>query len=153
MTTSRKVSLSCGIILLNDRNEVLLGHATWSKRWDILKGGVEPGETESQTAIREAFEESGLRFVSADLRDLGRFEYRADKQLHLFVAKRARSTISLENCRCTSFFRHALTGRMLPELDSFQWASTDAVAQLCNRKMAEIVLSVMSQAAALAPAA
>jgi 8-oxo-dGTP pyrophosphatase MutT (NUDIX family) len=149
MTTPRNVSLSCGIILLNELDEVLLGHATWSKRWDILKGGIEPGETESDAAIREALEESGLLFVSSELRDVGRFEYRPDKQLHLFVAKRSRVDVRLEDCRCTTFFRHALTGRMLPELDSFRWAASEAVAHMCNRKMAKIVQTVMAQDATL----
>ena len=34
---------SCGVIV-TDGERLLLGHASRSPRWDIPKGGVEPGE-------------------------------------------------------------------------------------------------------------
>lgn len=54
-----KKEKSCGCIVINDRNEILLilhnaGH------WDFPKGHVEDGETEIQTAIREVKEETNI---------------------------------------------------------------------------------------------
>ena len=53
---------SCGIILIDDKNEYLLvrlhaGH------WDFPKGHVEQGETEKETALREVLEETGLQAI------------------------------------------------------------------------------------------
>lgn len=50
---------SCGCIVLNDKNQVLLirhnaGH------WGLPKGHVEEGETEVETAIREVKEETNI---------------------------------------------------------------------------------------------
>ncbi|MFB0918210.1 MAG: bis(5'-nucleosyl)-tetraphosphatase [Clostridiaceae bacterium] len=54
-----KKEKSCGAVLLNDKNEYLvLKH--FGGHWDFPKGHVEPGETETETALREVFEETGL---------------------------------------------------------------------------------------------
>ena len=50
---------SCGCIILNDKNEVLLVHHN-KGHWDFPKGHVEEGETEVQTAIREVKEETNI---------------------------------------------------------------------------------------------
>lgn len=54
-----KQEKSCGCIIINDKNEILLvlhnaGH------WDFPKGHVKEGETEVQTAIREVKEETNI---------------------------------------------------------------------------------------------
>jgi len=50
---------SCGCIVINDKNEVLLVHHN-SGHWDLPKGHVEEGETEVQTAKREVKEETNI---------------------------------------------------------------------------------------------
>ena len=54
-----KQEKSCGCIILNDKNEVLLIHHN-AGHWDFPKGHVEDGETEIQTAIREVKEETNI---------------------------------------------------------------------------------------------
>ena len=50
---------SCGCIVLNEKNQVLLIHHN-AGHWDFPKGHVEKGETEVQTAIREVKEETNI---------------------------------------------------------------------------------------------
>ena len=54
-----KKEKSCGCIVINDKNEVLLIHHN-AGHWDFPKGHVEAGETEVQTAIREVKEETNI---------------------------------------------------------------------------------------------
>ena len=80
---------SCGCIVMNDKNEVLLvlhnaGH------WDLPKGHVELGETEVQTAKREVKEETNI-----DIEIDERFRYTTEyspkedvmKEVVYFLAK------------------------------------------------------------------
>lgn len=57
------------------RAEVLLIRGLRSGKWGIPKGGVEAGETTSEAAAREAFEEAGVS-GRCETSSLGFFEYR-----------------------------------------------------------------------------
>ena len=65
---------SCGLIIypqthpavimsVSDGQQILLGRqASWpEKRWSVLAGFVEPGETPEQTVVREVWEEAGVK--------------------------------------------------------------------------------------------
>ena len=54
-----KKEKSCGCIVINNKNEVLLIHHN-AGHWDFPKGHMEEGETEVQTAIREVKEETNI---------------------------------------------------------------------------------------------
>src|SRR5579864_4075776 len=76
--------ISCGVIV-TDGNRILLGHATRSPRWDIPKGGVEPGESLAAAACRELREETGLVAPETALIPLGVRPYLRSKDLALFA--------------------------------------------------------------------
>src|ERR1700682_2063842 len=75
---------SCGVIV-TDGERLLLGHATRSPRWDIPKGGAEPGESLAAAACRELLEETGLAAPEAALIPLGVKAYLRNKDLALFA--------------------------------------------------------------------
>jgi acetyl-CoA carboxylase carboxyl transferase subunit beta len=55
---------AAGVIIINERRQILLvqrGHEPQRGRWTLPAGRVEPGESPAQAAVREAFEETGLR--------------------------------------------------------------------------------------------
>ena len=47
-------------VVVNDRDEILLQLRRDTETWAPPSGGVEPGETAADTAIREVFEETGV---------------------------------------------------------------------------------------------
>ncbi len=84
-----KKEKSCGCIILNNKNQILLilqnaGH------WGLPKGHVEEGETEEQTAIREVKEETNIDvIVNTNLRYRMVYNPKEDveKEVIYFIAK------------------------------------------------------------------
>jgi 8-oxo-dGTP pyrophosphatase MutT (NUDIX family) len=112
--TSRQTS--CGVIV-TDGQQLLLGHATRSPRWDIPKGIVEPGETLAVAAARELLEETGLMVTPEEITNLGVHPYLRGKDLALFMW-RPPQLPDPQSLTCTS--RFALpNGTLLPEFDRF----------------------------------
>ena len=134
-------ALSCGILVLDSRGELLLCRATGTFRWDIPKGGSEPGESPLQTALRETAEECGLQFAADDLLELGRFAYRPAKDLHLYAT--LADGIDAAACHCTSRFTD-LWGRRRPEMDAFEWTAFERVPRRCARRMAALLTQTLS---------
>jgi 8-oxo-dGTP pyrophosphatase MutT (NUDIX family) len=132
--------LSCGILVFDERDELLLCHATGTSRWDIPKGRREAGESEVDAAIRETAEECGLRFEPAALLELGRFRYRPGKDLHLFAARSERVDPAL--CTCSTRFRDA-RGRLVPEMDGYAWVAFDEVPRRCAKNLARLLTNTL----------
>ncbi|HLL11301.1 MAG TPA: NUDIX hydrolase, partial [Rubrivivax sp.] len=138
--------LSCGILVLNPKTELLLGHATGSARWDIPKGIAEEGEPPLVAALRETAEETGLRLPADALVEVGRFSYVRGKDLALFGA--VVEGLEATDCVCTSYFRDS-QGRSRPEMDGFRWVPWEQVPRYCGRSMAT-VLATLEPAAIVA---
>ncbi len=136
------IAISCGTLVQSERGELLLGHATNTDHWDIPKGLQDAGESALHTAQRELLEEMGLVFDDSLFQDLGTFAYRRDKLLHLFKVLAPPSLVSLDVLRCTSFFPHHRTGKPVPEMDQYCWATRDQISQLCAPRMAAQLLSL-----------
>jgi len=130
---------SCGVIV-TDRERVLLGHATRSPRWDIPKGGTEPGETLPVAAARELLEETGLAIAPEEFTDLGVHPYLRGKDLALFMWKPAQLP-DPERLTCTSHFALP-NGTLLPEFDRFGlFAWEDALSRV-GKNLARVLASV-----------
>lgn len=136
--------LSCGVVIVNDEQELLLCHVTGQNHWDLPKGGIDAGESPLQAALRETREETGLRLAAAELVDLGRFSYTSKKDLHLFATCTERFDIATLSCE--SHFAERHTGKQLPEMDGFGWFSFSRVAALCTPKMAQVLGSKLDLA-------
>lgn len=137
---------SCGILIFNAEAELLLCHATGTSNWDIPKGGADPGESTLNTALRETVEETGLRFDARDLLEIGRHDYRPDKDLFLYAVLIERIDPSL--CTCTSHYR-SRRGRMLPEMDAFEWTPFARVPKRCAKNMTQLLTVRLSLPALL----
>lgn len=54
------IMAGAGVIIINDKNEILLGKRTDNGYWDYPAGSMELGESFEECARREVFEETGL---------------------------------------------------------------------------------------------
>jgi 8-oxo-dGTP pyrophosphatase MutT (NUDIX family) len=137
---------SCGLVILNEDGEVLLAHATETTHWDIPKGQPEPGESELDTALRETREETGLAIAPHLLLELGRFNYRHDKNLYLFAVRLSRAQAQIERCTCVSMFPRYSDGRMIPEMDDYRWVAPDAVGDYASGSLTRLFAHSLSLA-------
>lgn len=137
-----KKSTSCGTLIINKRGEILLCHVTGTNHWDIPKGLQDPGESTLQAAVRELREETGLAFDERLFEEIGDFDYRPDKRLHLYKLKAPDDFDSLGHLICTSHFPHHLTGEPTPEVDGFCWATREQVRTMCWPRMAQRLLAL-----------
>lgn len=133
-------TISCGVLLVNDRDELFVCHTTGTDRWDLPKGGADAGEAPRDAAVREAWEEAGLRVPGSALLDLGEFAYLSAKRLHLFALHVAPDAIDLARCRCRSFFPHHRTGRPTPETDGWAWKPIRDLGW-CGKNMTRVLLA------------
>lgn len=137
-----KFSVSCGTLVRDSAGRLLLGHVTGTAAWDIPKGMQDPGETTLEAAMRELREETGAVFDAGRFVDLGEFDYRRDKRLHLFRVEAGVELGDLRQLACTSYFPHHATGKPTLEVDAFRWAGRDEVSQLCWPRMASLLLTL-----------
>ena len=134
--------ISCGTLIVNRTGQLLLCHVTNTAKWDIPKGMQDPGESAQEAAMRELREEAGLCFEADRFEDLGCFDYRKDKRLHLFRIRVQDELETLDHLVCTSFFPHQVTGEATPEADAFRWASRDEIEALCWPRMGQRLLAL-----------
>ena len=77
-------NISAGVVITNGK-KILLCHVTGNKHWDLPKGKVEQTEQHVDAAVRELYEETSLSVAASDLKPLGIFKYKNNKDLSLFL--------------------------------------------------------------------
>ena len=89
------------LILVHDGDKVLLGHQPgWGRRYSILAGFVEPGESLEEAVAREVREEVGVEVT--DLRYFGSQAWPFPSQLMVgFTARYAGGEIRLQESEVT----------------------------------------------------
>jgi 8-oxo-dGTP pyrophosphatase MutT (NUDIX family) len=138
----RALPVSCGTLVVNPAGQLLLCHVTHTAKWDIPKGMQDPGEGTLEAAMRELFEEAGIGFAPERYTDLGLFDYRPDKRLHLYLVRAGAELDSLEHLRCTSYFPHPSTGKDTPEVDGYRWGQRSELQKLCWPRMAQRLMQL-----------
>jgi len=134
---------SCGVIV-TDGERLLLGHASRSPRWDIPKGGVEPGESLAEAARRELQEETDLVAPEAALVLLGVKPYLRNKDLALFVW--VVDPLPDPKTLCCAATFTLPNGAQLREFDRFGLFTPEEAQSLVGKNLARL-LSEISLAA------
>ena len=137
----KEQATSCGTLIINQRGKILLCHVTGTRNWDIPKGLQDLDEPTLQAARRELREETGLEFDEDLFEEIGDFDYRPDKRLHLYKVRAPSDFDSLSHLKCSSYFPHHVTGKPTPEVDGFCWAAREDISRLCWPRMAKRLLS------------
>jgi putative (di)nucleoside polyphosphate hydrolase len=141
-STRKDLPISCGTMVINGAGDILLCHVTGHDLWDLPKGMQEPGEPAVHTARRELHEETSLEFAEEAFVEIGCFDFRPDKRLHLFRVDAAQCVESIAGLRCISHFVHPVTGEPTPEMDGFRWATREDVKSLCGPNMQRVLLGI-----------
>jgi 8-oxo-dGTP pyrophosphatase MutT (NUDIX family) len=139
-------TVSCGVVILNEQGDVLLCHATETSHWDVPKGHADPDERPIDAALRELVEETGIVLPPERLKDLGRFLYRRDKDLHLFAVRVTEDEVRLDQCVCESYFPRRGDGTMIPEMDAYRWVSPADIDAFASRSLARLFQTTLSLA-------
>jgi 8-oxo-dGTP pyrophosphatase MutT (NUDIX family) len=112
---------SAGIIITDGK--YILGCVPFGKAkktnnfLDLPKGNIEENESPIQAAIRECEEETGLKFKKSDLKDVGKFSYKLDKDLHLFLTM-VNKMPSIDDLKCKSMV--SMYGKKFPEMVGYE---------------------------------
>ena len=101
---------SCGALVLRSgaaSYEILVLKHRLGGHWSFPKGHVESGETEVQTALREVFEETGLRIsLAKSFREMVSYSPRPDvnKDVVYFLGFAADSTTTMQEEEVSEIF-------------------------------------------------
>ena len=114
---------TCGIFLVNTRDEILIVHPTRSVNLSIPKWQLEEGETTWEAAIRELKEETNIDINKINIiknipLDAQKYTNKR-KTLHPFLII-TDSVIDIKKLKCTTYVMDKVTGEeKYPENDKF----------------------------------
>lgn len=133
--------ITCGLYLISKHDRLLICHPTGSnKEWSIPKGKMEEGEKSFDTAVRETFEETGIKV------DFKRFampipmvdrQYKSGrkvlKSFVMFERKEYDGDIEDFECHCDSYA--GSTDK--PEMDDYRWVTVEEARNVLHEAQVE----------------
>lgn len=107
----------------------------------LPKGGIEEGEEPIDAAIRETFEETGLKLEKSKLKYLGHYEYTIEKDLEMFYYQM--EDVNLSSLKCTSYFDR--DGKKLPEVNGFANLVIDTELEMFFPSLRKVITQVQKE--------
>lgn len=126
---------TCGVIFYRD-GQILLGHATGQKHWDLPKGKQEIGESFAEAAARECKEEIGFDVDINDLHYISEVPYVRGKRLVVFFSSSRKPAISELYCDSTFTNSHGIER---PEIDEFRYVDIEDIPLYCTERMCKSI--------------
>lgn len=150
----RRVSqTAAGVVLFRNGGEArryLLMRSALTRRpiWEFPKGGVEPGETEAQAAVRELWEEAGIGESQISLFD----GYREEERYVFTQGKGEERTLIVK--KVVYFLAETGEERVIisREAEEYRWATYEEAMRLIRFPGKRYVLEVAEALLARAPA-
>lgn len=141
--TEKKKKVSAAV-LISDGNRFLAIHPTgWSSNaWEIPKGSIDDGENAKQTAVREFYEETGVKINMSNLRKVGRYALRSDKDIILFTYSTDDLPITASMRCLSSYHPNKLEGdyeTTLPEVDKWMYITPDQIDKYIRKEMRSMI--------------
>lgn len=140
--TDCRCETSCGTLVINHKGQILLGRVPDKGNWEIPKGRQEPYESSLEAAKRELKEETGLELNDAYFEEIGIFQYRPDKNLHLYKVYVADTIEDLSALQCNSYFPCKDGCKPVLAMDCYCWASREELSSRCLPRLAQRLLSL-----------
>jgi 8-oxo-dGTP pyrophosphatase MutT (NUDIX family) len=142
---------TCGIFLLNKKNEILVEHPTNHDPnfWSIPKGNADPGEKYLDAALREFKEETDLDLKKLEncsyIKEYDLIKYKSGKkQLKAYLYKFDGYLYGYP-FKCESMVTY-LNGKVLknpfPECDDFKWVTIDKAMEIVHETQVEILRKI-----------
>jgi 8-oxo-dGTP pyrophosphatase MutT (NUDIX family) len=111
--------LAAGIIVVNDRDEMLCIYNRWRRRWEYPGGKARAGEWARMCALRECREETGLDIDLSEIWKLGESDSMGIRYKTYCVSVQGRPPIRLNR------FEHS----------EFAWVRLEFVPELIDPRM------------------
>lgn len=138
-------TISCGIVIQNSLGDVL-GLYPYGKKGDntldIPKGHMHNGESYIQCALRETYEETGLKILPSYLKDTGMWIYTKEKNLYLFTFKT--SLIDISKLYCSSFFEYK-PNMSVPEMVGYEWIPFQDIEKRFYKSLVPILKKILDK--------
>lgn len=133
LTLERKeMQISAGVVL-TDGTSILVAHPTGKDFWEVPKGLIEKGEAPSKTAVREFFEETGIKIKEAGLKFLEKFKLHKTKNVVLYIYKMAELP-EISSMKCSTYMK---TGK--PEVDRWRYITANEIDKFVRPKMNKVL--------------
>lgn len=144
-----KVVVTCGIILFNPDNKILIGHPTNQPQntWSIPKGLPDGNEPNLNAALREFKEETGINLLEilpweGPIEIIGKFIYPNKKKILMAYKLKIMNDIDINEFHCDSMVPAHVYGKEVPEIDEFRWVTISEAMELIHPSQKEALLSI-----------
>lgn len=127
-------------VLITDGSQILINHVTMNTYWDLPKGLIDGGESSRNAAVRELFEETGLRINANALIDCGVHCYKPHKNVHVWKYMTTNMPDPTK-LKCTSVFHKY--GKPLPEVDDHDVIDINDISYYMLPVMVNIIKKCM----------
>ncbi len=109
------------IVFVNHDNKILLlkrklgDHIPYGGKWGLVGGGSDKGEWPSKTAVREAYEETGLKVVPSNLIKIAKTKSPDDRDIHVYACKDFEGKVSMKQVK--------------DEHDDYRWVDVEDIEE------------------------
>lgn len=150
MTEEKSYRPNVGLMVLNGRGDVFMAHRrdTRDMAWQMPQGGIDRGEAPYDAAIRELYEETGMRSVSLMAESLHWYSYDFPEDVH-FVSEKKKSYAG----QTQKWFLFMFEGdeseidleRPHPEFNAWRWAPAEQVPGMIVAFKKDVYEKVISE--------